>query len=260
MIARHLRNIQSMVPWVRPLKFGFYNLLSRNFGLRIDPDLLMLKHLPEVSLVLDIGGNWGQSIVAMRRFLPNAQIVSFEPNPVLAERLVKSFGKDPGVRIENTALSSAAGLMTLHVPVYRRFIYDGLASLDHQAAMNWLNPYRVALFDPAKLSIKSVSVNVVQLDSFGLTADFIKIDVQGHELAVLEGAAKSLQHQPVVLLEDATAEIVDYLSSYGLAPYAFTGKALVADKLDTLNTFFMSEDKVRQTGLPVLGKQERVRG
>jgi hypothetical protein len=49
-------------------------------------------------------------------------------------------------------------------------------------------------------------VNVTTLDSFFASQDrgpdFLKIDVEGHELAVLEGAQQTLQsHRPAILIE-----------------------------------------------------------
>jgi hypothetical protein len=131
-MARHLRNLQTFAPWVRPLKFGLYNMATRHLGWRIDPDFRILQHLPKVGLAIDVGGNWGQSIETIRRLRPEARIVSFEPNPVLAERLQAAYAGNAQVTIRSCALSAQAGQMRLHVPSYRDFVYDGLASLEHR--------------------------------------------------------------------------------------------------------------------------------
>lgn len=248
-MKRQLRNMQTLVPWVRPFKFGLYNFMTRQFGLRIDPDFLILNHLPTVRSVLDVGGNWGQSIYAVRRLRPEAEIASFEPNPILAERLARSFAADSKVTIHNLALSSQRGTMTLHVPIYRGFVYDGLASLDAGEAETWLNSRRVANFDPAKLSIRSFDVSVEQIDNLGLRPDFIKIDVQGHELAVLQGAENTLASAPVILLESVSEAIVDHLARFALKPYGLAGGELVENLLSTVNTVFMTDKTAESTGL-----------
>lgn len=250
-MRRQLRNLQTLAPWVRPLKFNLYNMATRRLGWRIDPDFNILKHLPPVKLAIDIGGNWGQSIETMRRLQPGARIVSFEPNPVLSQRLQKAFAGSADVTIKSCALSAEAGQMRLHVPSYRKFVYDGLASLDYDEAYGWLNEGRLAGFDPALLSVSSYDVEVARLDDFALAPDFIKIDVQGHELSVLLGAIETLKHQPVVMLEDARPEIVQFMAKFGAKPYALVGERLVENKIDTTNTIFMTSEQAKATGLSV---------
>ncbi len=248
-MRRQLRNLQTLAPWIRPLKFNLYNLGTRWFGWGIDPDFNILRHLPPVTLALDIGGNWGQSIETIRHLQPGARIVSFEPNPVLARRLETGFAANPAVTIKDCALSENAGEMQLHVPSYRSFVYDGLASLNHDEAHGWLNETRLAGFDPQLLSVASYVVAVARLDDFALAPDFIKIDVQGHELAVLRGATATLRHQPVVMLEDARPEIVAFLAEFGMTPFALVGERLIAGKTDTNNTIFMTREQAGATGL-----------
>lgn len=61
-----LRAVQSYVPFTRRAKFEFYLRLTRHFGFKIEDDFRLLKHLDTVDLAIDIGGNWGQSIEALR--------------------------------------------------------------------------------------------------------------------------------------------------------------------------------------------------
>ena len=251
LIKRHLRNLQSFLPWLRPLKFGYYNLAARRLGWHIDPHFRILEHLPDVTSAIDVGGNWGQSIHTIRRLRPEAQVTSFEPNPFLAERLAAMFRHDDHVQVRPCALSSQSGVMTLHIPSYRGFIYDGLAALDRDKAEGWLNACSVAHFDRSKLSVRSCEVAVECLDHSGLDPDFIKIDVQGHELAVLKGARNILGRSPVVLLEAASLEIVRYLLQFGLKPYRFNGRQLIVP-FASGNALFMTDERVERTGLGVV--------
>lgn len=243
-MMRQLRNLQTFAPWARPLKFELYNLSTRHFGWRIDPDFMILKHLPQIALAVDIGGNWGQSVEAIRRLRPEARVVTFEPNPVLAPRLSRAYANDVQVTVNSCALSSEVGHMKLHVPTYRKFVYDGLASLDFDKAYGWLNKDRVANFNPAKLSIEPFGVEVLRLDDFALNPDFIKIDVQGHELAVLQGATATLTCNPVIMLEGARPEIVEFLSDFNMKPFALDQGRLIENKIDTVNTIFMTNEQV----------------
>jgi FkbM family methyltransferase len=250
-VRRHLRNLQSHFPWLRPLKFRYYNFAARHLGWHIDPHFFILKHLPQVSCAIDVGGNWGQSIHTIRRLRPAAQVTSFEPNPVLAEHLKLAFADDARVTMHELALSAQSGVMELHIPSYRHFVYDGLASLDRDEAEGWLGQHSLAAFKPELVSVRSCKVPVERLDAFALQPDFIKIDVQGHELAVLQGAVQTLAGAPVIMLEAASLEIVRYLSAYGLKPYRFDGRQLVLPCLFG-NALFMSDEAVKSTGLPVV--------
>src|SRR5262245_40787380 len=129
MIAKMLRTLQCHVPAIRPLKFATYNLGTRVLGWPMEEDFRLLARVAPIGLAVDIGGNWGQSIYALRRTARPKKIVSFEPNPVLADRLSKIFASDEGVEIKPFALADQAGALKLFIPSYRGYIYDGLASL-----------------------------------------------------------------------------------------------------------------------------------
>ena len=59
------------------------------------------RRLPELvrsdALLLDVGGNLGQSILSMKRVLPNSTVISFEPNPLCHPALEHLRQRLPGV-------------------------------------------------------------------------------------------------------------------------------------------------------------------
>lgn len=251
LMKRQLRDLQTYAPWLRSMKFGLYNLSTRYFGWRIDPDFYVLRHFTHIRQAIDVGGNWGQSIEAIKRLCPEANIVSFEPNPILSHRLKKKYYFDKKVRIESAALSSKLGEMKLFIPRYRRFIYDGLASLNPEEAEGWLNKERVANFDRSKLSLVSFDVKVCRLDDFCLSPDFLKIDVQGHELSVLYGAENTLKANPLTLIEGANPEIVEFMKNYCMQPYSYFRGILKYGDFSGVNTLFMTEKQARNSGIAI---------
>ena len=75
-----------------------------------------------------------------------------------------------------------------------------------------------------------MEVPVRTLDSFGLTSvGFIKIDVEGHELAVLQGACKTIAlSHPILMVEvedrhrhDAVHTVEEFLSDFGYSKWTF---------------------------------------
>ena len=246
-IKRQLRSAQTRFPWIRNAKFSAYNLATRSLGWRVEPEFRLLDKLAPCSLAIDIGGNWGQSIYALKRHAGPSRIVSFEPNPHLAGRLRSIFHKDSGVQVESFALSDTPGDFDLYVPSYRGYEYDGLASLDYDSAAHWLNPARIANFDPELLQIHEHYVEVRTLDSFELSPDVIKIDVQGHEEAVIKGGMDTItRSQPVLIIEDPTLGLIDLLKEAGLEHFGLVNGTLRKGDLSQPNSLFLSEEAHRK--------------
>lgn len=120
-IKRQLRDLQTLAPFLRPAKFGLYNLASRRAGWFVEPEFRLLAAVAPVGLAIDIGGNWGQSVHALRRYARPRQLITVEPNPVLGKRLARIFSGG-GVSVKQVALSDSPGELTLHVPRYRNFV------------------------------------------------------------------------------------------------------------------------------------------
>lgn len=122
-------------------------------------------------LVLDIGANYGE--VVLSADYPDAEVHVFEPNPPVADRLERS----------------VAGIATVHrVAVSDR---DGTARLG-------LVPRSSGVSSLERSEGRGVEVPTLRIDSLDLTAQrlLFKIDVEGHEHAVLRGMARLLETTP----------------------------------------------------------------
>jgi FkbM family methyltransferase len=165
-----------------------------------DPDYRWVSG-PDVRLVVDVGGNRGQSAASFAVLCPAATVVSFEPNPahtrdmrmlrwVLRGRLVH----------HATALADTEGDALLWIPVSQRRAVTGEGSLDPTALDRAARRVTVN-------GHTTVTVPVRTLDSYRLAPDVIKVDVQGTEAAVLRGAERTLaQHRPTVVVEAGAAD------------------------------------------------------
>ena len=139
--------------------------------------------VPRGADAIDVGANWG---VYARALAPLcAQVHCLEPNPALARLIARTLPRNCTVR--QAAASSAEGFATLHIPVSDGRMIDGLASLQ--------------TFD--ERPVETVRVPTLRID--GLTqarVGFVKIDVEGAEALVLEGADKLIAtDRPVFLIE-----------------------------------------------------------
>ncbi len=115
------------------------------------------------------------------------------------------------------------------MPSYKGFVYDGLASLDRDAAASWINEERVFGFDPSRLRISAVQCDVSTLDTQQLVPFFIKVDVQGHEYNVLNGGRETLrQYEPILLIEAFRGDprTVKLAEELGYEEYHFDGSYL----------------------------------
>jgi FkbM family methyltransferase len=144
-------------------------------------------------VILDIGANRGQSIRFFQQLFPACLIHAFEPNAKLFAQLSRHFSA-PGVILHQAGMSAAPGELLFHENVL-----DETSSFESvQADSAYLKTKsRILLVEVNQLTTQSYPVKVTTIDQFladtGITeADIVKVDVEGHEAAVLRGAAQAL--------------------------------------------------------------------
>lgn len=145
-------------------------------------------YLPHGSLAFDIGANCGQSV---RRFLPNFDhVVAVEPADESYEVLEAEYGQNERVSLVHMACTAKAGTVSLDV---RDIIGTGQLTTGELGEMPW----------GKRLTTRDVLATTVD----ELTAEFgdpdvLKVDTEGHEVFVLQGATKTLKSvHPYVLIE-----------------------------------------------------------
>jgi FkbM family methyltransferase len=144
-----------------------------------------LKQL-EVDCVLDVGANVGQYGSELRRIGYQGRILSFEPDPSCYACLEQVSSRDPLWSAYNIALGSKAGEATLNLMAVSLFN-------SFQSPM----VSETASFEKANAVVEQQSVRVETLSDlwptlqqrFGLTNVFLKMDTQGFDLQVFNGAA-----------------------------------------------------------------------
>jgi FkbM family methyltransferase len=154
------------------------------------------------SMVADVGANRGQFSLDVRRVVPGARVIAFEPLTPEADIYSEIFASTPTHVLHRVALGAIAGSASLHVSAAR----DSSSLLPIGERQNELFP-----------GTQEVSTQVVEvrpLDDFAdeLQSDssaLLKIDVQGAELDVLRGAKKTLDGFRWVYLEMSFVELYD---------------------------------------------------
>jgi FkbM family methyltransferase len=177
----------------------FLRLLVRNFIRSRGYDVVRGPNLHDflrargVDLVVDVGANDGGYGAYLRRWGYSGKILSLEPTSRAFARLGPQVARDPNWEALQLAAGPAAGTATIKVSRDDRFSSFHALSEDGLA------------YDPAAAVIDEEIVEVVTLDALlaGRTAarPFLKIDTQGFERAVMEGASAFLQRCVGVQLE-----------------------------------------------------------
>jgi len=253
-LRKLLLSCQSDYPVIVKVKDRGYAMVRRWLRVPHEHEFNVLKLIPSTlkGCYVDIGANKGQSIQSILLFRPTEEIISFEPNPLLAEQLVTRYRNRPNVRLIGKGLSDEVGTFCLFVPKYKRLPCYDLASLSREAAETWINQDRVYGFDPSKLQVSKVQCSVSRLDLYGLSPVFIKIDVQGTEYNVLAGALKTLQRcEPIVVVEDyrGNSKTVQLMEGLGYEEYCLEGGVLKQGRTHGDNSLLITPSRMRDLRL-----------
>jgi FkbM family methyltransferase len=157
------------------------------FGEYCDAEVqVMAKYLTPESIYLDIGTNIGYHALAINQ-LVGCPVLAFEPHP--NHFSVAAYNcKDKPIKIYNTALGSKNGTMII-------------SNFDENILGN---------YGEVGVNNEGIEVQVIKLDNLEDLAEvtLMKIDVEGAELDVLKGAAKTIKNQrPVIFYEAIDSEI-----------------------------------------------------
>jgi FkbM family methyltransferase len=169
--------------------------------------------------VIDVGVNHGLYLYhAVAHCPPGTAILGIEANPALVERVNADLQRNGvGPLVELLALTDADGPVELHVGSD-----DMVSSLraDHVARYGG---------GVAKVTVPGISLDSLVAER-GLRPDLVKVDVEGHERAVLAGAERTLaERRPTLLIEVTPETFADVDARLRAASYAgrlFTGDGL----------------------------------
>jgi FkbM family methyltransferase len=169
-------------------------ILASKIGLYESDYLKIMKQfVPPGSEAIDVGANFGVYTYHLSRLVGSkGKVYSFEPLPFVFSILKKTFGNQNNVQLFEEALSNQnQAVCDITIP----YLPGG-----------YLEPALATLYSrPASNQKKIVQVQLKKLDHyFGSfrKLSFIKVDIEGHELEFLEGAAEVIKtFHPVIQLE-----------------------------------------------------------
>jgi FkbM family methyltransferase len=164
-------------------------------------EAILASALRANAIYVDVGANRGQILSEAVRVFPQGRYIAFEPIPALAAEVRRAF---PQVDCREMALGARP-----HVAEFCHFrTMDG-----------WSGLRRSPLISDERGEPEYITVKVSTLDAEleGLSPSIVKIDVEGAELAVLEGGRSLLSRaRPLVIFEHVTSAS----NLYGTPPEA----------------------------------------
>jgi FkbM family methyltransferase len=145
---------------------------------------------------IDVGANIGLHTVRLAKLAGGqGEVIAVEPDPELAGRVSRNIALNdlPQARVVNAAASDRSG----ETQLYRPDVAD-------------TNRGRASLLQHAYLTGATTTVPMVTVDEISAgPIDLIKIDVEGHEAAVVRGASATIaRDMPSVIFEYAP-ELLD---------------------------------------------------
>lgn len=178
---------------IKAKKYGIENKLLKNSLF-----LLNQKGIDSVN-ILDVGANYGFVSLVLQKCLPSTtKIFSFEPHPevfnVLKETILEN--KMENIKLKNVAVGNENNEIDICL--------FGQSSVVTQEK----NDRRIT---------RKIKVEQIKLDDFiqkeSIVPHFIKIDVDGYELNVLEGLKESIiKYKPVMVVEtNEDQQVISFL-------------------------------------------------
>jgi FkbM family methyltransferase len=206
------------IPGSRPVRLRYKN--SSNAIVRYDAlqvELLSTSLMPG-DTAIDIGAYGGQYCILIAAMVgDNGNVIAFEPDPYALELLRKNLELNPRLkrpRIENIALSDA----------------DGDAILYSRGGDSRSSLVRCAVDFRQDHHVEKIRVRTARLDSYLAqnkipTPTWVKIDAEGAEIRILQGATTLLRGSAQIICElhpyawnefgNEFAELKDLVSSSG---------------------------------------------
>ena len=139
--------------------------------------------------VLDAGGRYGLH-PSWKPFTGELEYYLFEPDPIESKRLEKKYSRrSDEVKVIGKAVAEKDGKLTIHI-FRNRAMSSAVARNPVSSMFKGERLHEVDI-------VKSVEVEAVSIDSFcnnnSLSLDFLKLDTEGSEYQILQGATKQLK-------------------------------------------------------------------
>ena len=194
--------------------FGFEELARRGHGRN--------------RVILDVGANRGHSARAFLKLLPGWDVFSIEANPMHETSLGKIRERSKG---RFSYVIAAAGEKSgenviLFTPSYHGIALHSATSSSREEALGAVESAYPGL--KGRFALKETNSLSLSIDELAISADFVKLDIQGAEQAALRGMSRTIERfKPILLVEQNSLshEISEMLEHAYYHPWSFDAES-----------------------------------
>lgn len=161
--------------------------------------------IPRDAVIFDIGANIGAMTLKFAQKAPNGRVYAFEPTDYAYKKLIKNISLNPGLKERITPVQKFFGKKTTTIHGMKAY-----SSWKINKKVNQAHPFHGG-------SIRSaVNISAISIDDFCRENDIkrlnlIKIDTDGYEYQVLQGAQKTLlELSPTIIFEIGLSQFNEY--------------------------------------------------
>jgi FkbM family methyltransferase len=214
-------------------------------GLRQLDDIRVIVGDAREPVVFDVGAHVGQSLYKMRNLFPNCRVHSFEPSPTAFAKLKSEWGETEGVVLNAVALGERE-----MVSAFNEFEGGG-SPANSLLAINRGSP---SIVREAPLT-EQIQVAVETVDRYcGANEigriDWLKVDAQGYDLRVLQGAQAMLSRGAIGVIsvevnllpmyegEGTLCQLIDFCAQFGYFVIGFYETNYVGNRLSCCDVCF----------------------
>ena len=160
----------------------------------------------KIDLVLDVGANLGQFRDYLRLEVGyTGKLISWEPVPAIAERLRKKAAGDSEWRVIECALGRAPGRVNLHVTRLAMFSSIHRPTAEAAARFGTMTEY-----EDTEVEVRTLANEFRRVEDWARGRRvYLKLDTQGNDLDVLEGAGDALEAVDALQSEVAVRPIYE---------------------------------------------------
>ena len=191
-----IRKIKSFIKYYFPRLVLIYKLSKNKINFidyiedikKISANSNLKINLSKKPIIFDIGSNIGNSAIILKSNFKNSEIHCFEPIKKTFEILKKNLSNYADLKLNNFALGpKLSSEQYMHT-----FKHSNLISNFHETTQLTVNN---ANMDIEK--VKSINLDQYCINNKIEVIDILRIDVNGYEISVLEGAKYLLKNQKI---------------------------------------------------------------